>query len=231
MTALQMEAAFPPAYARFGRTLCAPRPDAMPLTALFQPAALTELAGRYVGSFAPGSDRRAVLSMWSQYYLLALIPAAVAAALALRLDLPVTAVGMGVVLAPGGLPECLCLPHAGCGSQQDCPVRRLAPLLHGHLRPLAEALDGAGLPARVVWSNAGHVLVWSLGVVGGPEAERQAVRAAITAPDWAAAGGNPFAAAVRGAALTRRVCCLRDRLGMATCSTCPRRRTTTEKEH
>ena len=77
-----------PGHAGLGRTLRLPEPGAVPLPNLLRPAGLASVAARYAASF-PGGERRAVLSFWSQHYLLVLVPAVVAAALAAQRDLPV----------------------------------------------------------------------------------------------------------------------------------------------
>ena len=217
-----MEAAFPPALARFGRTLCPMRADAVSCAELFAPPALQAAAAAHATTYAPGgADARAALSFWSQHYLLALVPAAVAAALAAAHDLPVAAEGMAVVLAPTGLPEWLCLPGGGGATTVDCPVARLTPLLRGHLEPLADGLARAGLPPRVFWSNTGHVLGWALRVVDAPGCGQ--VRDAMAAAAWVDGGGNPIASALAENGCSRRVCCLRYRLpGIAACGSCPR---------
>ena len=228
LPAEEMSAAFPAAFERFGRTLRVGHPGvgtgAVPCPVLFCPGALAAACGTYAATLAPsGADRRATISLWSQYYLLALVPAVVAAALAAEHDLPVDASGMGAVLASSGLPDCLCLPHGGRRTAVSCPVSRLTPLLRGHLQPLAAALAGAGLPQRVFWSNAAQVLVWSLCTVSAPGAACGAVSHAATRPDWADGSPNPFAPALAGDGRSRRVCCLRYRLpGITLCPGCPR---------
>lgn len=170
--------AFPERFAGFGRTLHPPGQGELPLPELLRPAGLARVVARYAASF-PGGDRRAVLSMWSQHYLLALIPAAVAAALAARQDLPVALDGMGAVLSETGQPTALCLPQLGRPSATSCPALRLTPLLRSHLQPLIQDLAAAGLPPRVLWGNAGAALAWTLDVIAAPADQVAAVRQAM----------------------------------------------------
>ena len=213
--------AFPAAYARFGETLGPHCEEATPLPELLGATRLPQIAARYAASFACG-ETRAALSLWSQHYLLALVPCATAAVLATQQDLPVALGGMAAVLTGEGQPCRLCVPHGGCDSVEACPVRRLAPLLHTHLSPLSDALAGAGLSPLIFWSNAAAVLAWSLGVIAAPEADRAALRAAMCAPCWADGAPNPFRRVLGSDPAERRICCLRFRLGcMGRCPDCP----------
>ena len=214
-----VSSAFPTSFAHFGQTLGPPCADATPLSELLAATRLPSVAARYAASF-PGAGKHAALSSWSQYYLLALVPCATAAALAAQQDLPVALDGMGAVLTERGQPCRLCVPHGGCDTVEACPVRRLAPLLRYHLDPLSEALSVAGLSKRIFWSNAAAVLAWSLGVIAAPEADRAAIRASMCARDWADGGANPFRDVVGADPARRRVCCLRFRLGER-CGDCP----------
>ncbi len=216
-----LAAAFAPPFAHFGDTLGPPCAEAIPLPELLSAGRFAAVATRYAASF-PGGETRAALSLWSQYYLLALVPGAVAAALSLRRDLPLALDGMGALLAGEGQPCRLCLPHDGCDTAETCPVRRLAPLLRTHLLPLSAALTIAGLPPPVFWSNAAAVLAWSLGVIAAPADDRDAVRVALAAPRWGDDEPNPFRGVVGDDPARRRVCCLRVRLRcVARCPDCP----------
>ncbi len=214
-----LSSAFPLPFAHFGQTLGPPCADATPLSELLAATRLPTLAARYAASF-PGAGKHAALSLWSQYYLLALIPCATAAALAARQDLPVALDGMGAVLTEQGQPCRLCVPHGGRDTVEACPVRRLAPLLHNHLDPLSRALSAAGLSKLIFWSNAAAVLAWSLDVIAAPEPDRAALRASMCAPDWADGAANPFRPVIGSNPAERQVCCLRFRLGDR-CGNCP----------
>ena len=226
MTALdgRTDLAFPGQFSGLSRTLRLPEQGAVPLPALLRPAELAHVTERYAALF-PGGERRAMLSFWSQHYLLALIPATVAAALVAQQDLPVALDGMAVVLSEAGQPTALCLPHSGLPTAASCPATRLTPLLRTHLHPLARGLDAAGLPSRVLWGNAAAMLVWTLGVISAPADQVAAVRRALEGICWADGGANPFHPVLnRGATRAcRRVCCLRYRLpDVPECPDCPR---------
>lgn len=212
--------AFPPSFAGFGRTLGPPCADATPLPDLLAVSRLPVIAARYAASF-PGAGTQAALSLWSHYYLLALVPCATAAALSVQRELPLALGGMSAVLSDAGHPCRLCLPHDGRDSAEGCPIRRLAPLLVEHLVPLCEALAATGLSKLIFWSNAAAVLAWSLDVVSGPEDERRAVRASMSSIEWVDGVSNPFRAVIGNDPSERRICCLRFRLQQA-CPGCPK---------
>lgn len=219
-----LAASFPAPFAQFGQTIVTSDADAIPLPELLGQTRLLQTAARYTASFA-GNESRAALSMWSQHYLLALIPCATAALLVAKQDLPLDLDGMAVSLTGEGQPCRLCVPHAGGDTVETCPVRRLAPLLQTHLRPLAGCLATAGLSPLVFWSNAASILAWSLGVIEASKTECGAVCAAMSASHWPGvelATPNPFRQVIGDSPAKRRVCCLRHRLScMTRCADCP----------
>jgi ferric iron reductase protein FhuF len=195
-------------------------PEAIPLPDLLQPASMDGLMARYTALF-PGGDRMAVLSMWSQYYLLALVPAVVEAALSHR-ALPVALEGMTATLSDTGQPRSLGLPDEGCAG--ICVASCLTPLIRIHLQPLAVCLAQAGLPPRVLWGNAAAVLTWAL--ANAAPGETADVSRALMDKHWVDGGANPLCTVLAcdgGCVFSRRVCCLRFRLpGMAICPGCPK---------
>ncbi|GEM_PF-6812752 len=215
-----LSGAFPPSFAGFGRTLGLPCADSTPLPDLLAVSRLPMIAARYAASF-PGAGTQAALSLWSHYYLLALVPCATAAALAVQRELPLALGGMSAVLTDEGHPCRLCLPHDGRDSVEGCPVRRLAPLLFEHLVPLCDALAATGLSKLIFWSNAAAVLAWSLDVVSGPEVDRAALRASMSATEWVKGVANPFRSVIGSDPSERRICCLRFRLQQP-CPGCPK---------
>ena len=73
---------------------------------------LEEQMLRFAPEHAEG-DRRALLSLWSKYYFLRLIPPVLAAGLILNWRLPLAFDEIQVVVGADGLPEAFKLPHAG----------------------------------------------------------------------------------------------------------------------
>ena len=222
MTALAADfgPAFPPGLERFGQTLHAADPAAVPVTELLRPQPLAQAVELY--SAGLGSvDHRAALSMWSQYYLLALVPAAVASCLVPGAPVPLDAAGMGAQLTPQGLPHAFCVSACTAGEPS---LGRATTLLRRHLGPVACGLAAAGLPQRVFWCNAAAKLAWTLQVVAAAPGTLAPLCQALAARDWCDGEANPLHGLLDGEGrLCRRVCCLRYRLpGFTACGSCPR---------
>lgn len=183
---------------------------------------------RAMTAFAAGyrePDRGALVSLWSMYYLVALIVPATAALLCRDRVLPVGYDEIGLAIGEGGTAAFL-LADAGSGA---AGTRRFDTLVEGHLAPFA-ALCAArtALSPRLFWSNAAVVLDWALGEMpaGGTIVAARAEAEALLA---GGAGACRLARPLRtndNGSRTRRVCCLRYRLpGVADCGgLCPRDR-------
>ncbi|MCW6509207.1 siderophore-iron reductase FhuF [Lichenifustis flavocetrariae] len=109
-----------------------------------------------------GPDRIAATSFWSQIYFSTLIVPAVVASLGLARNLRLGWSDMHVTLCPrSGVPL-----HFGMTPDRaptlDTPL--LHPLFEGHLTPfIAMVRRESGLSSRLLWENAGWILVWILG--------------------------------------------------------------------
>lgn len=195
---------------------------------------------RFAASHA-GACPRAVLSLWSQWFLLSLLPPAVATILGDGWELPLAPDQTSVLCAPDGRPEALCLPHAGRPGT-GCAASRLLPL-RAQLDALGAVLGAAGLPAPVLWGNAAAVLRWAGAKAaddaagqGADHAVAAGVAALLAMPFWLDGMPNQLAGQLRprqpspapspqpsAAMALRRCCCLRYRLpGHAPCADCPR---------
>lgn len=181
-----------------------------------------------VAAFAAGyrePDRGALVSLWSMYYLAALIVPATAALLCRDRVLPVGFEEVGLAIGSGGL-AAFRLVDAGCpAAARGC--RRFETLVEGHLAPfVALCAARANLSPRVIWSNAAVMLDWALGELSAadtlPEARAEA-EALLSGGTGACRLAHPLRSGADGTR-TRRVCCLRYRLpGVADCgSLCPR---------
>ena len=205
---MDLSGAFPPEWGAFGRSLRPPTPGALPL-----PRLLEQLRGA-----AGGVPRSATVSMWSQRYLLALVPPVLAAGLCTDRAPPLHLDAAAILPGADGMPDAVCLP----GLDRRGPTDLTGRLLRRHLVPLADRLMEAGLPAPVLWSNAGYVIAWSLRTIGGTDAA--ALLARLQSPFWNGQA-NPLPPRVRAALAGsgRSACCLRFRLpSVARCSDCPR---------
>jgi ferric iron reductase protein FhuF len=191
-------------------------------------------AERLMARFAalyPDSDRRALVSMWTQWHFGALVIPATVATLACDRDLPIELDRIAIVPQEAGLTSAIVIPdegaaHAGGGE-------RFARLLDGHVAPLIAQLAGQfRVSPRLIWSNAAAIFEWALQQVPDGAGQEEA---RAEARDWLerrldpAGQRNPMFDQVRyplvaGEPVRRRkLCCLRYLLpGVADCgSLCP----------
>jgi ferric iron reductase protein FhuF len=121
---------------------------------LQKPEVLRALLERYAVQHG-GADRRAIVSMWTQYYSARLIYVAVAANLMLGRELPLAPEDTFLHVAEDGSPMGFCIAHDGAPVARR-GMERFAPLVRDHLAPLLEAVVREGrVASRLVWSNAG----------------------------------------------------------------------------
>jgi ferric iron reductase protein FhuF len=188
------------------------------------------LMARFAASHR-GGDRRALVSMWTQWHFGLLIVPATAAILMLDRDLPLALDEIGIVPHETGRPDAFVL--AELGTPHRTGEQRFARLFDGHV-----ALLVAGLAARfrvsprLLWSNAAAIFEWALQQVpdGAGQAEaRTEARDLLERRLDSAGQRNPMFDQVRypleaGEPVRRRkLCCLRYLLpGVADCgSLCP----------
>lgn len=194
-----------------------PLPDLLGSSAI--PECLKQFAYRY-----PGGDRRAVASLWGQWFVGLTWPPLVAGVHALG-ALPDPPRARLLLEAPGR-PAGLAL--TGGASEGPVPVL-LERLVRDHGAPLIATVAATGrFSPRVLWCHAGAVLQWTLDQLDErcPGMSRAARRALLETTRWPDGSVNPLAnsfSRVRGSAgLRRRVCCLRYRLdGFPCCGDCP----------
>jgi ferric iron reductase protein FhuF len=198
-------------------------------------AAAARLACRY-----GGSDRRALISMWSKFYFIRLLPPVIAANLLLRWHLPVALETLGVILDDEGLPTAFKLPHAGTllpPSRLESQ-HRFDELLNLNLAPYISASCAyAQLSPRVLWANAGNCFEASLRVMERqPGIRTEELRdgdAFLGLPMCADGSRNPLFRPIRYRDVMRedggmlrlrelKVCCIRYLLPRLTyCQACP----------
>lgn len=184
----------------------------------------------------PGAEPRALASIWSKEYFLTLLPAVVAASLALQWQLPVNLDELGIIVDAEGLPSRMVLPNEGAPWPGGPARKRFETLLEDNLQPFVMALAGVvKLAPRVLWNNAGNYLETVVHVL-----EERGFAADVLADgetwltqrSWPDGRRNPLHEPVRYVELTgphgpmrirqRRQCCLRDKLpGYEHCSDCP----------
>lgn len=193
-----------------------PEGEVLPCAALTRPGVLTGLLDRFAARHG-GADRRAVVSMWMQYYAVRMVYPVLAANLLLDRDLPLAPEDTLMLVGPDGSPRGFCLAHEG-GPVAAGGLERFAPLLRGHFAPLVEAVVSEGrIAARLAWSNVG-VRFASVAEMAEQQgllstAARADVEAVLERNCWPDGAPNPiggvYGASCGEAARRRRVCCLR----------------------
>ncbi len=172
------------------------------------------------------SDRRGVVSLWTQWYAVSVWPALVASAVVLGRVPPLTGARTGLLVDDQGCPVGLLV---GPGSDEMTPAAALERLARDQAAPLMRASAAWGRVApRVPWSNCANVLGWflsELAAVADSEALASAYRV-LGEGVWPDGSVNPLGIGATCAAQTgrppRRVCCLRYRLAQCGyCGDCP----------
>lgn len=191
----------------------------VPAARLLRPRALEEAVERF-GARYPGGDRRAVASLWSQWYLGALVVPSIAAGLLLERVLPLGIDDIDVALDDeGGHAVAFRLPHGGRRDPGADVFERFEPLLRGHLEPFVGTLvDRYRVSPGLLWCNAGRYLQWILDEIEGREGDApppDTGRRLLTARSRPDGSPNPLHGTVRRVESEdervprRRVCCLR----------------------
>lgn len=191
-------------------------------------------ADRLMERFAalyPDSDRRALVSMWSQWHFGALvIPATVAILLGER-DLPLELDRIAIVPQEAGLTSAIVISDEGASRSADGDP--FARLFEGHVAPLIALLTRQfRVSPRLLWVNAAQIFEWTLQQLPADLVDPQALAAAHLRLERRlepSSQRNPMHEAVRypmeqGEPVRRRkLCCLRYLLaGVADCgSLCP----------
>ena len=109
-----------------------------------------------------GGDRRAIVSMWTQWHFGALIIPTTAAMLLLGRDLPVELDRISVALDEHGKSKAIVLTEAeipGTYVSDGCFSR----LFQKHVEPLIRAFAGQfKVSPRLLWNNAADIFEWAL---------------------------------------------------------------------
>ncbi|MGV6873096.1 siderophore-iron reductase FhuF [Pseudochelatococcus sp. B33] len=179
-------------------------------------------ARRVIGGFAAAysdCDRRAVVSLWAQWYFAALVIPCVVAAVRLGRQLPVGIDEVGIALGDDALPDAVVLHHAG-NIAPHSTASVFPMLVGGHVEPLIDSLCTVfAVAPRLLWSNAATVLEWTLTQTeAGPIADeaclaegRRLVSERTLANGFASPLYQPVRYVLEGGVRVRRrkVCCLR----------------------
>ncbi|KRB58731.1 iron reductase [Rhizobium sp. Root708] len=195
--------------------LSAELPDGIPLPAFFAAGGDFERAIERYMAKTGGTDRRAVVSMWSLYYFSGLtIPYLLARRLA-KQSLPVDFSRMTIALHEDGLPRAFGVPHAGTTrAATDDSFESVSDLMETHLNETVARLKGCGLSAKLCWNNAAVYIDYVMRLTSADKSMENDLPLFIRGclPDG---GVNPFCGCVRyvedeGEHVARRkICCMR----------------------
>ena len=191
---------------------------------------LRELLAGFASNYSE-PEALAVATQWSKWHLSIFLAPVVAANILADWALPTAIEDVGVILSADKRTLAIRLADGGKRARYEGPQQRFAPLMRNHLAPLFLAVSQAsGLPAKVLWSNAGNVFenVVARCAEGCGEnhpgiADARALLGSRTDPDGRK---NPLFEPVRysgrGGSRQRRVCCLRYRMAsLPLCKSCP----------
>ncbi|KFE54211.1 siderophore-iron reductase FhuF [Pseudomonas syringae] len=144
---------FSGAFTPFGQTLLAaedPQP-VRPLLEVLRPESLDALLLNIYGPALMPAQRAVLVSQWSKYYFMQLIPPVVVASLVFDRHWSLALDRVSLALDARGLPSGVKL--------SDCERGSLGELLDDNLRPFIAALSAYGhVPGSVLWGNAGDYL-------------------------------------------------------------------------
>jgi ferric iron reductase protein FhuF len=200
--------------------------------ALLDPQVTEKLLGRFAGVH-PGADRRALVSMWTQWYFGALVIPVTAAIVLLDRDLPVELERVRIAFHEDGRVAAIVVADDGTSCGAGMP-NRFSRLFMGHVDPLIRHLaEHFRVSPRLLWTNAATVFEWTLQQAAAyDDASVEALaegHALLEARTDMSGKSNPMCGAVQlrhedGQTFRRRkVCCLRYLLpGVDDCgSLCP----------
>jgi ferric iron reductase protein FhuF len=124
-----------------------------------------DIKERLVSRFAethPGGDRRAIVSMWTQWHFGALIIPTTAAILFLDRDLPIELDRVRIALHEGGQTAAIILPDEGAPRATEISGR-FSRLFLGHVEPLISNFAAQfRISPRMLWNNAADIFEWTL---------------------------------------------------------------------
>ena len=200
---------------------------------LLQPRVLDATVDRFGAAYA-GGDRRAMVSLWSQWYFGTLLVPTTAAILLLERMLPLRLEQVGIRMDDQRHHAvAVRLPDSGHHAPNADPFDLFYDLVWNHLDPLIQRLsESYGVAERLLWSNAGGYVEWTVRELERRLEGETAAAAGdrlFTARCWPGENPNPLFRPVRyvcqgeTSVRRRRICCLRYLLpGIAGCGeVCP----------
>ncbi|MBX4920742.1 siderophore-iron reductase FhuF [Rhizobium bangladeshense] len=189
------------------------------------------MIARYGQKF-PGSDRRAIVSMWTLYYFSMLTIAPSVHMFVHRIALPMEIDRLSLICnEQTGEPEAFVM--SGMPEPTTDPAGELHRLMLGHAEPVIAAITAnAGVAPKLLWNNVAAYLSWILKEIAHRH-EPALVEGGLALLDdaqWPGGARNPMFGMIRIARqqcglefARRKVCCLRYNLpGVGGCGeACP----------
>lgn len=204
-----------------------------PASDLLRPPVLNALVDGF-GAAYEGGDRRAVASLWSQWYFGALLVPATAVMLLDRRVFPLRLDQLGVAMDPERHHAvAFHLPGTGNSAPDADPFELFHDLVWNHLDPLIRSISrSARVSERLLWSNAGGYVEWTVRQLEGRPDGAAAAAAGdrlLAARCWPDGSPNPLFHPVlyvpegETRVRRRRICCMRYMLpGVGGCGgVCP----------
>lgn len=215
--------------APFGQTLAAPGRPVVPVTALLTDESLDHLLRQVYGAELFASQKPVLVSQWSKYLFMQLIPPVMAASLALQMAWPLER--LGFALSERGLPDGVGFHGEPAAVEEVAdPFARFAGLLEVLQQMIERLAEYGGVASGVLWGNAGDYLETCLRQLdeagGGPLAPGYALLQERLKPDGRR---NPLFNAIAyiegpdgQTVRQRRSCCLSHRVEwVGRCEHCP----------
>ncbi|AXA42366.1 siderophore-iron reductase FhuF [Rhizobium leguminosarum] len=203
----------------------------IPCRDLCDRAIFDEIIGRYAQKF-PGSDRRAIVSMWTLYYFSMLTITSSLHMFVHRIGLPLEIDGLSLVCNEHtGEPEAFVMSERPDVTTD--PAGQLHRLMRRHAEPVITAIAAnAGVAPKLLWNNVAAYLSWILKEIAHRHepALVEGGMALLEEAAWPCGGRNPMLGMIRIARqqcglefARRKVCCLRYNLpGVGGCGeACP----------
>lgn len=213
--------ALQPLAARTQLSLCI---DAPSLNRWLEPEQLRAVLGLYAHQW-PQADSRAVASQWHQELSALVLPPLLLARLLSGSTTSVDPQQLGIKMDEHGTPLGLYLPEQADALHEDASgVRLLEEMYELLLLPLISRFAAhTGLAPRLLWGNVALCIDWVLDVAQACQPNRALGEALAWLREPCGARCSPLRSALRrnDTGVTRRVCCLRERLPLQRCAVCP----------
>ena len=213
-------------YADFAKgrllTVAPPGAHVIPAAAFLETGYFSTLIEHGAARFPGETDKRALASYWSLFYLSTIVIGAALSWLTLRRILPFEIAHTGVIIDPvSTAARGFLLPDLGrMEDKGDVDIfAAMTPTIRQHLDPLIAVLaKESGLSRKVFWTNAAAYLAWIVDEVGRQSGEHLGTEGQrlLSSSHWPDGWKNPMHGAIRYALDEngetvghRRVCCLR----------------------